>query len=122
MCSSAAGLVTGFDNSGFAVASQQAYDSENMSVLVHIGNRKAILRRGEWMCADTQLESLLNTTTKTWIQETGGPPIQDRDHERTVAREITRRLGGRIALRIPSSPKRSAQIYISHRQLELDFS
>ena len=93
-----------------------------MSVLVRIGTRKAVLRRGEWLSADTRLESLLNATTTNWIQQTGGPAIQDRDPERTVAKEISRRLGGRIVLRIRPSRKHTSRIYISRRQLNLDFS
>ena len=99
-----------------------AYDGEDMSVLVRIGKQKAILRRGEWLCSDPRLESLLNTATTSWIQQTGGPPVVDRDHERTVAKEIVRKFGGRIVLRIRPSTKQTARIYISRRQWALDFS
>jgi len=101
---------------------QQAYDSGDMSVLVRIGKRKAFLRRGEWFSSDLELESLLNTATTAWIQETGGPPLQDNNPEKTVAKEIIQRLGGRIVRRVPPSPKHTARIYISRRQLNLDFS
>jgi len=90
--------------------------------MVRFGRRKAFLRRGKWLSADAGLESRLNRVTDDWIQETGGPPINDRDHERTVANEIAARLGGRIAKRVPPAARQSAQIYISRRQMRLNFS
>lgn len=93
-----------------------------MSVLVRFDRRIAFLRRGEWFSADPHLENELNATTTQWIQQTGGPPFQDTDHERTVAREIAGRFGGRIVKRVRPSPKLTAQIYISRRQLDLDFT
>ncbi len=92
-----------------------------MGVMVRFGKRKAFLRRGEWVSSDSALESRLNATTDRWIQQTGGPPIEDEDHERTVANEISELLGGRIARRIPPALARSAQIYISRRQMRFDF-
>ena len=91
-------------------------------MLVRFGRRNAFLRRGEWFSADLDLESRLNTTTTKWIQQTGGPAIQDTDHENTVAREIAGRLGGRIICSVRPSPRLTAQIYISRRQLDLDFT
>ncbi len=93
-----------------------------MGVMVRFGKQKAFLRRGEWFSADPNLENRLNQVTNRWIQQTGGPPLNDHDHERTVAREIAARCGGRIIVRIRPSPKLSARIYISRRQLDLDFS
>ena len=93
-----------------------------MSVLVRFGRQKAFLRRGQWVSSDPELENQLNRATSEWIQETGGPPIQDRDHESTVAREIADRMGGRVVRRVRPSARLSAQIYISRRQLDLDFS
>ncbi len=93
-----------------------------MGVMVRFGRQKAFLRRGEWISADRELEERLNALTTSWIQETGGPPIEDRDHERTVAMEMAERLGGRIAMRITPPVKQTALIYISRRQLDLDFS
>ena len=93
-----------------------------MGVMVRFGRQKAFLRRGEWISADHELEKRLNAMTTSWIQETGGPPIEDKDHERTVAMKVAGQLGGRIAMRTAPSTKRTAQIYISRRQLDLDFS
>ncbi len=90
--------------------------------MVRFGKRKAFLRRGEWFSADTGLESRLNRATDDWIQETGGPPIDDHDHERTVAKTIAARFGGRIAMRVAPPARQSAQAYISRRQMRLDFS
>lgn len=45
-----------------------------MSVLVRIGNRKAIFRTGVWLCSDPGTETLLNQATESWILSTGGPP------------------------------------------------
>jgi len=93
-----------------------------MGVMVRFGTQKAFLRKGYWLSSNAALESQLNELTTSWIQETGGPPIEDRDHERTVAQEIANRLGGRIVRRVAPSATQSAQIYISRRQLDLDFS
>ncbi len=93
-----------------------------MGVLVRFDRQVAFLRHGEWFSANPRLETQLNDTTTQWIQETGGPAIEDRDHEGTVAREIAGRFGGRIVRRVRPSPKLTAQIYISRRQLDLDFS
>jgi len=93
-----------------------------MSVLVRFGKQKAILRQGVWVSADAEFERLLNATTEKWIQATGGPPITDRDHERTVAKAIAEELGGRVLLRVKTSRKQAARLYISRRQLHLDFA
>ena len=93
-----------------------------MGVLVRFGKHKAFLRDGEWKCANEEFENRLNRTMKAWIQETGGPPIEDSDHERTAAEEIARRLGGRVAKRAAPAPRRTRSTYISQRQLDLDFS
>ena len=93
-----------------------------MGILVRFGKQKAFLRRGEWWCANPDLEEELNRVTEDWIQKTGGPPIKDRDHERTVAQEIAGRMGGKIAKRVAPSPRRTQAIYISRRQLGFDFS
>jgi len=93
-----------------------------MSVMVRFRNRTAFLRRGEWVSSDPDLENELNSRTTRWIQATGGPPLTDRDHEGTVAKELARQLDGRIVKRVAPAPKTTANIYISRRQLDLDFS
>jgi hypothetical protein len=92
-----------------------------MGVFMRVGRVKAFLRDGKWKCANAQLERRLNRLTDEWIQETGGPPIDDSDHERTVAEEIAGRVGGKIARHVAASPNKSARIYIDRRQLRLDF-
>ncbi len=92
-----------------------------MGILVRIGTRKAFLRRGEWKCADAELEQRLNLLTTRWIQETGGPPMDDHDHERTVAEQIAGQVGGTIAMRAAPSLRRNSHIFISRRQLQFDF-
>jgi hypothetical protein len=93
-----------------------------MSVLIQVGQRKAILRQGEWRCADPHMENWLNVETKRWIQQTGGPRLEDADHEAAVAREMARRLGGRILLRVRTRGSGNAVAYIPYRQLELEFA
>jgi hypothetical protein len=73
------------------------------------------------MSSSPELEQQLNRATSDWIQATGGPPINDRDHERTVAVEIARKFDGRVAVRVKPSRSLSARIYISRRQLDLPF-
>ena len=92
-----------------------------MSVLVRIGNRKAILRWGEWWSADKELERQLNEATTSWIRETGGPPLKDRDQERTVAVEMARRYEGRLALHVKSRSGKSTQRFVEQRQMVLEF-
>jgi len=93
-----------------------------MSVLVRVGNRKAILRAGLWLCSDPLIEDRLNQATSRWIADTGGPPFNDRHQERTVAREMMRRFGGRVTLYLPSATSRSEQYFFSQRQLRLEFN
>lgn len=93
-----------------------------MSVLIRVGKRKAILRRGRWLAADRRLEDRLNSETRRWIQATGGPAFSEDDQEGAVAREIARRFGGRVRLHLRSRTASSAQAYLRHRQLEFDFS
>ena len=93
-----------------------------MGVYVRFGRRKAFLRRAEWWSSDRDLEERLNHLTRMWIRETGGPPIQDDDHDYSVAREMSARLGGRIASRARPASTRSADAYMSRRQMAFDFS
>ncbi len=92
-----------------------------MSVLVRIGNKKAILRAGQWTCADAEIEKMLNDTTSAWISTTGGPPLGDRDQERTVAREVASRAGGRVLLHLKSNSGASEKYFYNQRQMRLDF-
>ncbi len=92
-----------------------------MGVMVRFGRQIAFLRRGEWVSANPGLEEKLNRLTRSWIQQTGGPPVNDRNHERTVARELAARLGGRVVRGIRPATKKTAGDYISLRQLSLGF-
>jgi len=89
---------------------------------VRVRQQTAFLRQGAWRSADLHLESRLNDLTKKWIQETGGPPVNDRNHEITTAKKMVKLVGGRICRHVPPAAKQSARIYISQRQLDLDFS
>ena len=85
------------------------------------GKRKAILRAGLWLSADRKLEAALNAETSRWIKETGGPPLRDRDQERTVAKEMALRNNGRILLGLKSKSRRSADYFLEQRQLRFEF-
>jgi len=93
--------------------------SSSVPVLVRINGQKAILRSGVWRSADPRMEKMLNAATDSWIRQTGGPPLHDRDPERTVAESIVPRLGGRIVLRIPTRQDATRRHYLSRRQMDL---
>ncbi|MFN3323560.1 MAG: hypothetical protein ACK5AZ_08700 [Bryobacteraceae bacterium] len=92
-----------------------------MGVLISINRQKAILRQGQWVCADVRVEEALNEATECWIRETGGPPLNSKDPEHSVAVEIARRFGGKILFRAVPRGKGSRRIYMARRQLKLDF-
>ncbi|MFN7923480.1 MAG: hypothetical protein U0Q16_25485 [Bryobacteraceae bacterium] len=92
-----------------------------MSVLVQFGKRKAILRTGRWLSADLGLERRLNDGTVEWIRSTGGPPVSEKDQERTVAAEMATQFGGRIALYLQSQSGDSEKFFLEHRQLSFAF-
>ncbi|MEX2263268.1 MAG: hypothetical protein WD696_15025 [Bryobacteraceae bacterium] len=91
-----------------------------MSVLLRIGRKVAILRDGKWVSADSRLEAQLERETESWFVDNGGPPISHFDPEHATASEMARRLGGRIAIRIPAS-SRSRVLFDAKRQLEFKF-
>ena len=90
-----------------------------MGALVQIDGRKAFLRQGSWISADLELEARLNQATETWIQETGGPAVADSDPERTVARTMAKRFGGRVLIHVHGNPSESRRVYLRRRQLPL---
>ena len=92
-----------------------------MGVLAQFDGRKAILRQGGWIAADHALEARLNAATEAWIQETGGPALADSNPERTVARTMAKRLGGRVLLQAIGNPKESRQTYLERRQMRLPY-
>ena len=91
-----------------------------MSVLVRIGNRKAIFRTGVWLCSDRGTEMLLNQATESWIVSTGGPPLNHPDPEHVAAHEVVRRVGGAITMHIPANG-RMRQHFVRRRQMRLEF-
>ncbi|MEO8662855.1 MAG: hypothetical protein ABI693_30625 [Bryobacteraceae bacterium] len=92
-----------------------------MGVLISIRRQKAILRRGEWMCANAEIEDLLKQATADWFRAavpgTGAP----QDEETALAAEMARRFGGRVLLKIPSNSRVNGKIYFAKRQLKFDF-
>lgn len=98
-----------------------SYHDYFMSVLARFGRRKAFLRQGEWRSADPELEALLNRTTRRWIEETGGPALDDEDHEATTAAYVVALLGGQIVRRVPPPKQATARFYIRLRQLHFEF-
>lgn len=92
-----------------------------MGIVVSIRRTKAFLRDGTWRCCEADLESALNDSTQAWILETGGPPLNSPDPELDVAREMTRRHGGRIVLKVQAPPRQAARDYFSKRQYKLVF-
>ncbi|MDP2999434.1 MAG: hypothetical protein Q8N47_18240 [Bryobacterales bacterium] len=92
-----------------------------MGALVQIDGRKAFLRQGSWMSADLELEVRLNQATEAWIQETGGPAVSDSDPERTVARTLAKRFGGRVLTHVRGDPSESRRAYLSRRQMRLPY-
>ena len=92
-----------------------------MGVIVRIGACKALLREGEWRCANPRLEQRLNTQTQAWILETGGPALGAEDPEAEVAREMVRRNGGVVQMHAPAHGGRMRRLYFARRQLNLDF-
>ncbi len=92
-----------------------------MSVLVRIGNRKAIFRTGVWICSDAMTETLLNETTESWIMATGGPPLNHPDPEHAAAHEVIRRVGGAITMHIPAVNRGIRKHFFGRRQMRLKF-
>jgi hypothetical protein len=91
-----------------------------MSVLVRIGNRKAIFRTGVWISSDPGTETLLNEATDSWILATGGPPLNHPDPEHAAAHEVIRRVGGAITVHIPAH-RRMRKHFFTRRQMRLEF-
>jgi len=92
-----------------------------MSVLIRVGDRKAILRHGIWISADRSLEQQLNETTSHWISQTGGPRIEAADQEGIVAQEMAYRFGGTVYLKTKPKGDQSARHFLKQRQMALLF-
>lgn len=90
-----------------------------MGIVVRFRDQKSFLRQGAWRSADLRLEAQLNALTEEWIQATGGPRLDSSDPEKEVAREMARRLGGKILAAVPARTDEGARRYFAHRQLKL---
>jgi hypothetical protein len=93
----------------------------HMGAIVQFGNRKAILRDGEWRCPDPVLEKHLNALTQAWVKETGGPRMDSQDPEHEAARLVAARSGGRLVLHTPPRGRRAHRVWLEHRQYRLNF-
>jgi hypothetical protein len=93
-----------------------------MGVIVSLRRRKAMLRHGQWRCADPRLEAELNRLTEQWIQATGGPALGSQDPERETALEIARQCGGKLLLHTAANPRRELKAYLSRRQMRFPFA
>jgi hypothetical protein len=92
-----------------------------MGIVVSVRRQKAFLRDGEWRSADSSLETDLNEETERWVTETGGPALDSPDPEHEVAKEVMRRLGGRVLLQSRGNPRDAARVWFSRRQYKLSF-
>lgn len=92
-----------------------------MGVIVSIGRHRALLRRGEWRCADLALERRLNEWTEQWLQSNQAPGLDDANQEIAVAQEMAARTGGRVIYAARSAPERSVRDFFLKRQFRLAF-
>jgi len=92
-----------------------------MGVILSLGKHKAVLRRGEWRCADLGWERCLNRWTEEWLKSGDAPGLEETDQEMAVAREMANRAGGRVLYVARSSPARTARDFFPKRQYRLAF-
>lgn len=92
-----------------------------MGVVVKVGRQRAILRGGEWRCADARVESMLNDTMQAWIEECGGPSLSSPDPETDAAEAVAGRVDGRVLLSVPANPRQAHRVYFARRQYRLAF-
>lgn len=92
-----------------------------MGVIVSFGKQRALLRRGEWRCADLDLERRLNDWTEQWLQSGSAPRLEEADQELAVAREMAARAGGRVMYAARGAPERSVRDFFPKRQFKLAF-
>ncbi len=90
-----------------------------MSVLLRIGNYKAILRAGEWRCAHAPLEAALNDFTRHWIHRTASSSDLQGNLESRIADAAGYHFKGRVGTRIFSKGKRDGPHYMKLRQMNL---
>lgn len=92
-----------------------------MGVVVKVGRQLAFLRNGEWRCANRGLETHLNDTMQSWIEECGGPPLDCADPEAVAASAVTQRVKARVLLSVPTNPRAAHRVYFARRQYRLAF-
>jgi hypothetical protein len=92
-----------------------------MGVLLSVNGKKAILRHGEWRCADAAVERALARACEEWIEQTGGPALDARDPELEAAQAVAARIGARVLMRVRANRRREAQNYLVRRQMSLPF-
>jgi hypothetical protein len=92
-----------------------------MPALVRYGRRKAIFRDGRWLSSNSALEDQLNAETDQWISATGGPAVHDAEPERTTARTIAERTGGRFTTYIRPRGAASRHLFLARRQMRMEF-
>jgi hypothetical protein len=89
--------------------------------MIRVGRRKAFFRYGTWRSANKELEQSLNELTRSWLHETGGPPLRERDQELLIAKEIARQTGGRLGSHTPGNSRQLQEFLFRQRQLVLSF-
>lgn len=92
-----------------------------MGIILSLGRHKALLRRGEWRCADLEWERRLNQWTEEWLQSGQAPGMEEANQELAVAREMAARSGGRVLYMARSSPERVLRDFFPKRQYRLAF-
>lgn len=92
-----------------------------MGVILSLGKHKAVLRRGEWRCADLCWEQRLNRWTEDWLKSGDAPPITDASQELAVAKAMAERTGGRVLYVARSAPERAVRDFFPKRQFRLAF-
>ena len=91
-----------------------------MSALVRMGRRAAILRAGQWIAAERELEEALNAHTLAWFQQ-GKAPKPGRDQELAVAQEMARQFGGKVVTHVRTKRNAADKHFLRQRQLGFDF-
>lgn len=95
--------------------------AETMGIILSLGKHKAVLRRGEWRCADLGWERRLNQWTEEWLQSGQAPSLAEANQELAVAKEMAARSGGRVLYVARSSPERAVRDFFPKRQYKLAF-
>lgn len=92
-----------------------------MSVIVRIGQKKAILCASEWRCADLKLEAELQDALECWIERTGGPPLKDPDPDHFAAQAMAGEMGFEVMASLKPKGKAARTSYLNRRQIRLPF-